>query len=136
MFTIGEFARLAGVSVRTLRHYDDIGLLRPVTVDPDTGYRGYSAEQLGRLNRVMALKDLGLSLTQARRLLDGITLGGLRRHAHCFLRRPQLEHETAREPPRKPGCWERRPGSATSRRRVPCQQTDVVASGFPPRAWS
>jgi DNA-binding transcriptional MerR regulator len=91
MFTIGEFARLAGVSVRTLRHYDDIGLLRPVTVDPDTGYRGYSAEQLGRLNRVMALKDLGLSLTQARRLLDGITLGELR--GMLILRRAQLEHE-------------------------------------------
>ena len=91
MFTIGEFARLAGVSVRTLRHYDDIGLLRPVTVDPDTGYRGYSAEQLGRLNRVMALKDLGLSLTQARRLLDGITLGELR--GMLVLRRAQLEHE-------------------------------------------
>jgi DNA-binding transcriptional MerR regulator len=91
MFTIGEFARLGGVSVRTLRHYDDIGLLRPATVDPDTGYRGYSAEQLGRLNRVMALKELGLSLTQARRLLDGITLDELR--GMLILRRAQLEHE-------------------------------------------
>jgi DNA-binding transcriptional MerR regulator len=74
MFNIGEFSRLGGVSVRTLRHYDEIGLLRPATVDPDTGYRGYSADQLGQLNRIMALKELGLSLTQARRLLDGITL--------------------------------------------------------------
>ena len=82
MFSIGEFSRLGGVSVRTLRHYDEIGLLRPATVDPDTGYRGYSADQLGQLNRIMALKELGLSLTQARRLLDGITLDelhGLRR---------------------------------------------------------
>jgi hypothetical protein len=39
MFSIGEFARLGGVSVRTLRHYDEIGLLRPAAVDPDTGYR-------------------------------------------------------------------------------------------------
>src|SRR5271169_954221 len=91
MFTIGEFARLGGVSVRTLRHYDDIGLLRPVTVDPDTGYRGYSADQLGRLNRIMALKELGLSLSQARRLLDGITLDELR--GMLILRRAQLEHE-------------------------------------------
>ena len=91
MFTIGEFARLGGVSVRTLRHYDEIGLLRPATVDADTGYRGYSAEQLGRLNRIMALKELGLSLTQARRLLDGITLEGLR--GMLILRRAQLEHE-------------------------------------------
>ena len=83
MFTIGEFARLGGVSVRTLRHYDDIGLLRPVTVDPDTGYRGYSAEQLGRLNRIMAMKELGLSLVQTRRLLDGITLEELRACSSC-----------------------------------------------------
>jgi DNA-binding transcriptional MerR regulator len=91
MFSIGEFARLGGVSVRTLRHYDEIGLLRPATVDPDTGYRGYSAAQLGQLNRIMALKELGLSLTQARRLLDGVTLGEL--HGMLILRRAQLEHE-------------------------------------------
>ena len=91
MFSIGEFARLGGVSVRTLRHYDEVGLLRPATVDPDTGYRGYSAAQLGQLNRIMALKELGLSLTQARRLLDGVTLGELR--GMLILRRAQLEHE-------------------------------------------
>jgi DNA-binding transcriptional MerR regulator len=91
MFSIGEFSRLGGVSVRTLRHYDEIGLLRPATVDPDTGYRGYSAAQLGRLNRIMALKELGLSLTQAKRLLDGVTLEELR--GMLILRRAQLEHE-------------------------------------------
>jgi DNA-binding transcriptional MerR regulator/effector-binding domain-containing protein len=91
MFSIGEFARLGTVSVRTLRHYDEIGLLRPATVDPGTGYRGYSADQLGRLNRIMALKELGLSLAQARRLLDGITLEELQ--GMLMLRRAQLEHE-------------------------------------------
>lgn len=53
MFSIGEFARLGGVSVRTLRHYDEIGLLRPAQVDPVTGYRGYLASQLGQLNRIL-----------------------------------------------------------------------------------
>jgi DNA-binding transcriptional MerR regulator/effector-binding domain-containing protein len=91
MFSIGEFARLGGVSIRTLRHYDEIGVLRPVTVDPDTGYRGYAAAQLGQLNRIMALKELGLSLTQVRRLLDGITRDELR--GMLMLRRAQLEHE-------------------------------------------
>jgi DNA-binding transcriptional MerR regulator len=91
MFTIGEFGRLGGVSVRTLRHYDEIGLLRPASVDPDTGYRGYLPAQLGQLNRIMALKELGLSLTQTRRLLDGITLDEL--HGMLILRRAQLEHE-------------------------------------------
>jgi DNA-binding transcriptional MerR regulator len=91
MFSIGEFARLGGVSVRTLRHYDEIGLLRPATVDPDTGYRGYAAGQLGLLNRIVALKDLGLSLTQTGRLLDGITLDELQ--GMLILRRAQLERE-------------------------------------------
>jgi DNA-binding transcriptional MerR regulator len=91
MFSIGEFGRLGGVSVRTLRHYDEIGLLRPATVDPDTGYRGYSVRQLGQLNRIIALKDLGLSLSQARRLLAGITLEELQ--GMLMLRRAQLEHE-------------------------------------------
>jgi DNA-binding transcriptional MerR regulator len=91
MFSIGEFARYGGVSARTLRHYDEIGLLRPATVDPDTGYRGYSAAQLGELNRIMALKELGLSLPQVRRLLDGVTLDELR--GMLSLRRAQLEHE-------------------------------------------
>jgi DNA-binding transcriptional MerR regulator len=91
MFSIGEFARLGGVSVRTLRHYDEIGLLRPATVDPDTGYRGYAAGQLRLLNRIVALKELGLSLTQAGRLLDGITLDELR--GMLTLRRAQLERE-------------------------------------------
>jgi DNA-binding transcriptional MerR regulator len=91
MFSIGEFARLGGVSVRTLRHYDDIGLLKPAQVDPVTGYRGYSPDQLAQLNRVIALKELGLTLTQARRLLGGITLDELR--GMLILRRAQLEHE-------------------------------------------
>ncbi|MGH3189246.1 MAG: MerR family transcriptional regulator [Streptosporangiaceae bacterium] len=91
MFSIGEFARLGGVSIRTLRHYDEIGVLRPATVDPDTGYRGYRASQLGRLNRILAMKELGLSLTQARRLLDGITLEELQ--GMLTLRRAQLEQE-------------------------------------------
>ncbi len=91
MFNIGEFARLGGVSARTLRHYDEIGLLRPATVDAGTGYRGYSAAQLGELSRIIALKELGLSLPQVRRLIDGITLDEL--HGMLMLRRAQLEHE-------------------------------------------
>jgi DNA-binding transcriptional MerR regulator/effector-binding domain-containing protein len=91
MFSIGEFARLGTVSVRTLRHYDEIGLLHPAKVDPATGYRGYSAEQLRLLNRIIALKELGLSLTQARQLMDGITLEELQ--GMLMLRRAQLEQE-------------------------------------------
>ncbi|MEU1620648.1 MerR family transcriptional regulator [Streptomyces sp. NPDC005722] len=70
MFGIGDFARHGRVSVRMLRHYDAIGLLRPDRVDPATGYRQYAAGQLARLNRVIALKDLGFTLEQVRSILD------------------------------------------------------------------
>jgi DNA-binding transcriptional MerR regulator len=70
MFTIGDFARHGRVSVRMLRHYDGIGLLRPSRVDPASGYRFYEAGQLARLNRIIALKDLGFTLDQVQRVLD------------------------------------------------------------------
>ncbi|GAA1267679.1 MerR family transcriptional regulator [Kitasatospora nipponensis] len=70
MFTIGDFARHGRVSVRMLRHYDAIGLLRPAHVDPATGYRSYRAGQLARLNRVVALKELGFTLQQVQTILD------------------------------------------------------------------
>lgn len=66
---IGEFARLGYVSVSALRFYDDEGLLKPIEVDKWTGYRYYSYDQLGMLNRLLALKDLGLSLEEIRLLL-------------------------------------------------------------------
>jgi DNA-binding transcriptional MerR regulator len=70
VFKIGDFSRLSFVSIKTLRYYDDLGLLKPVSVDPFSGYRYYSADQLPRLNRILALRDLGLSLTQITALLD------------------------------------------------------------------
>jgi DNA-binding transcriptional MerR regulator len=91
MFTIGEFARLGGISIRMLRHYDDIGLLRPARVDPVTGYRGYTIGQLRELNRIVALRGLGFSLAQIRRLLSGITAADLR--GMLLLRRAELERQ-------------------------------------------
>jgi DNA-binding transcriptional MerR regulator len=70
MLRISEFSRLTMVPAKTLRYYDDIGLLKPMHVDQWTGYRYYSVEQLPRLNRILALKALGLSLEQIGRLLD------------------------------------------------------------------
>ncbi|HEX2916316.1 MAG TPA: MerR family transcriptional regulator [Chloroflexia bacterium] len=69
MFRIGEFSKIAQVSGRLLRYYDELGLLSPDFTDPQTGYRYYSAEQLPRLNRILVLKELGLSLDQIIRLL-------------------------------------------------------------------
>ena len=70
MFKIGDFSRLSRVSVRALRLYDQMGLLKPIRVDPLSGYRYYSAEQLSRLNQIVAFKDLGFSLEQIIELLN------------------------------------------------------------------
>ena len=70
MFRIGEFSRITRVTIDTLRHYDALGLLKPAEVDPFTGYRYYSARQLGSLNRILALKEVGFSLEEIARVLQ------------------------------------------------------------------
>lgn len=70
MLRISEFSRLTRIPAKTLRYYDDIGLFSPAQVDKFTGYRYYSVNQLPRLNRILALKELGLSLEQIGDMLD------------------------------------------------------------------
>ena len=70
MLRIGEFSRIGQVSVKTLRYYDTVDLLKPCQVDSATGYRYYSFDMLPKLNRILALKELGLSLDQIKQLLD------------------------------------------------------------------
>jgi DNA-binding transcriptional MerR regulator len=94
MFSIGDFARHGRVSVRMLRHYDAIGLLRPAHVDPATGYRSYDAGQFAELNRIVALKDLGFSLEKVRTMIaDEISPAELR--ALLTIRRAELESTVA-----------------------------------------
>ena len=79
MLKIGEFAKKAQVTVKTLRHYDRLGLLKPAWIDRFSGYRYYAQEQLPRLNRIMALKDLGFTLQQTGRILQNeLTVDELR----------------------------------------------------------
>lgn len=96
MLNIGEFARIGQVSPRMLRHYDEIGLLRPKEVDPLTGYRSYEVAQLGRLHRLLALRDLGFTLEQIQEMLDEDPsveqLRGMLR-----LRQAQIEQDVADE---------------------------------------
>jgi DNA-binding transcriptional MerR regulator len=90
MLSIGEFARHGRVSVRMLRHYDAIGLLRPACVDPESGYRSYEASQLADLNRAIALKELGFTLRQVRTILDdNVSAAELR--GMLKLRRAEIE---------------------------------------------
>ncbi|SFE77575.1 DNA-binding transcriptional regulator, MerR family [Actinacidiphila alni] len=90
MFGIGDFARHGRVSVRMLRHYDAMGLLRPVRVDAGTGYRSYEGAQLARLNRIVALKDLGFTLRQVRDIVDE-KVGAEELRGMLRLRRAELE---------------------------------------------
>lgn len=79
MLGIGDFARLGQVSTRTLRHYADVGVLRPASVDSATGYRYYDVEQLAQLHRVVALRELGLGLDVIRKLIaDDVPVEELR----------------------------------------------------------
>lgn len=70
MLKIGEFSALAQVSIRTLRHYDEVGLLKPLHVEAESGYRYYSVSQLPRLHRILALRDLGFPLDRITAALE------------------------------------------------------------------
>jgi DNA-binding transcriptional MerR regulator/effector-binding domain-containing protein len=96
MFRIGEFAQIAQVSARQLRFYDQLGLLQPAHIDAQTGYRSYSIRQLPRLNGILALKELGLSLEQIGPLLkDEISPTELR--AMLTLKRAEVERSLREE---------------------------------------
>jgi DNA-binding transcriptional MerR regulator len=96
MFRIGEFAQIAQVSGRQLRFYDQLGLLPPAHVDQQTGYRYYTVRQLPRLNRILALKELGLSLEQIGPLLEKeVSPADLR--SMLILKRAQLERSLHEE---------------------------------------
>ncbi len=74
-WSIQEIARLAGTTSRTLRHYDDIGLLPPSRIAPN-GYRHYDAAALVRLQRILLLRELGLGLPQIAEVLGPSTSSG------------------------------------------------------------
>ncbi|MBV1909369.1 MAG: helix-turn-helix domain-containing protein [Kangiellaceae bacterium] len=70
MFRIGEFSKFTQVPGSALRYYDDIGLFKPSVIDDATGYRYYSAYQIPQLNKIIALKELGLNLEQIQKLMN------------------------------------------------------------------
>jgi DNA-binding transcriptional MerR regulator len=96
MFRIGEFAQIAQVSGRQLRFYDQLGLLQPAHVDQQTGYRYYTIRQLPRLNSILALKELGLSLEQIGPLLDR-EMSPAELRSMLTLKRAQLERSLQEE---------------------------------------
>lgn len=80
VFKISEFSKLSQVPAKTLRYYDQLGLLRPACTDSQSGYRYYTSEQLLRLQRIFALKDLGFTLEQIKQILhDEVSAADIRR---------------------------------------------------------
>ncbi len=69
MYTIGEFSKINRITPKTLRYYEQIGLLKPARIDAVTGYRYYSTEQLPMIRKILRLKDLGLSLDEVREFI-------------------------------------------------------------------
>ncbi len=96
MFRIGDFSRIARVSARLLRFYDDIGLLAPAHTDPSSGYRFYTVAQLARLNRITVLKDLGFSLEQVAEILQR-NFGAAELRGMLEVRRGDAERALAQE---------------------------------------
>jgi DNA-binding transcriptional MerR regulator len=90
MFRIGEFSQLARVSRRLLQFYDQQGLLTPAWTDPASGYRYYSAQQLTRLNRILALKELGFSLDDIALMLRA-DIADADIHAMLLAKRAEVE---------------------------------------------
>jgi DNA-binding transcriptional MerR regulator len=96
VFRIGDFSRIARVSCRLLRYYDELGLLKPAQLERDSGYRYYSASQLPRLNRILVLKELGLSLEDIARVLDS-NLSAAELRGMLMLRRNDAQRVLAEE---------------------------------------
>ncbi|MGD8814705.1 MAG: MerR family transcriptional regulator [Anaerolineales bacterium] len=96
MMRIGDFSRLSRVTVKTLRYYDEVGLLHPTHVDEATGYRYYDHDQLPRLNRILALKDLGFSLEEIGHFLaDDLTTEQM--HGMLKLRQAEIRDRVQNE---------------------------------------
>lgn len=88
MLKIGDFSKICQVSIRALRHWDSIDLLKPALTDPQTGYRYYSIAQVDDVNRILAFRTMGLALEQVAKLLhDNPSTSDIR----AMLRLKQLE---------------------------------------------
>ena len=75
---VGAFAQLSGLTVETLRHYHQVGLLVPAEVDDRTGYRRYGLGQLPRARALAALRDVGMPLGDAAAIVDATDRGARR----------------------------------------------------------
>lgn len=80
LYKIGLFSKMNKVTIKTLRHYDELGLLRPAYIEPFTGYRYYSSEQLPILYKILALRDMGFTLEEIKQVQEGSSERSLLQH--------------------------------------------------------
>lgn len=88
MYRIGMFSKLGRVTVKTLHHYDEVGLLIPAHVDEENGYRYYYASQLFQLNKIVALRQMGFSISEISAIVGGHDVSGI-----LMQRKSELESE-------------------------------------------
>ena len=74
LYKIGLFSQMNKVTIKTLRHYDEIGLLKPAYIDEFTGYRYYASEQLPMLHEILALRQMGFSLNEIAKVQEGVSV--------------------------------------------------------------
>lgn len=77
MYRIGLFSKINKVTVKTLRYYDETGLLKPAFVDEENGYRYYISEQLPALHKIIALRQIGFSIDEISAILNGRNIAGI-----------------------------------------------------------
>jgi DNA-binding transcriptional MerR regulator len=70
MFQIGQFSKLTQVTIRMLRYYDEVGLLKPAMIDQQSGYRLYAAAQISTLNKIVYLRDCGFNVSEIAKALS------------------------------------------------------------------
>jgi DNA-binding transcriptional MerR regulator len=97
LLTIGEFSRATHLSVKALRHYDDIGLLQPAEVDPSSGYRRYASAQIPSAHVIRRFRDLDMPLEEIRSVLEAPDVDTRDRAivAHLTRMESALEHTQA-----------------------------------------
>jgi DNA-binding transcriptional MerR regulator len=93
---IGDFSRMTFLSVKTLRHYHDVGLLEPAAVDADTGYRHYAIAQVPQAQVIRRLRELGMSIDDVRVVMNAPDVGERNAAITEHLRRMEVELEQTR----------------------------------------
>ena len=80
MFRIGEFSKMSKTTIKALRYYDEIGLLKPEEADKFTNHRFYTSQQLFQLHRIQELRQVGLSINEINLFLTGHDCEPIKRH--------------------------------------------------------